>query len=153
MHKIKPFKQSEGFCGPASLKIVLHFLGINKTEKQIVDIGKLQRGGVEGEDLIKVAKKLNLKAIIKDHAEIRDIRKYVKKKKIPVIVEWFLEDDGHFSVVEDIDRENIYLQDPDLGHMRAMSLEKFRRVWFSFPGKYIKSKEELTLRRMLVIWK
>lgn len=154
MHKTKPFQQRQGFCGAASLKIILHFFGINKTEKQIIKLsGSTPSKGVEAEDLVKVAKKFKLKAFIKDKAEIKDIKRYVKKKKIPVIVEWFYEDDGHFSVVEDIEKENIYLQDPDLGHIRAMSISKFLRLWFSFPGKYMKNEYDIRLRRMVVIQK
>jgi predicted double-glycine peptidase len=153
MHKTRAFKQSEGFCGPASLKIVLDFLGIHKSEREIVKLGKFKRAATEAEEIVKLAKKLKLKAFIKDNADIKDIRKYVKKKNLPIIVEWFLEDDGHFSVVEDIDKENIYLQDPDLGHLRSISLQKFKRIWFSFPGRYIRIERDLRLRRMIVIQK
>lgn len=147
------FQQREGFCGAASLRIILHFLGIKMTEMQIIKMmGAISRG-IEGEHMVKLAEKLKLKAFIKDNAEISDLREYVKKKKTPVIVEWFLEDDGHFSVVDNIGKENIHLQDPDLGHIRAMRLDIFKRLWFSFPGKYIKDKSDLTLRRMIVITK
>lgn len=154
MYKTKPFQQRPGFCGIASLKIILNFFGINKTEKQIIKMSVTTPAkGIEAEDLVKVAKKFKLKAFIKDRAEIKDIKRYVKEKKIPIIVEWFLEDDGHFSVVIDIDKENIYLQDPDLGYMRAMRIPVFMRVWFSFPGKYMKSEYDIRLRRMIVIRK
>jgi predicted double-glycine peptidase len=151
MLKTRAFQQRPGACGPASLKILLHFFGITKTEKQIIQMsGATPEKGIEAEDLIKVIKKFKLKVAIKDRAEIKDIRKYVKEKKIPVIVEWFLVDDGHFSVVTDIDRENIYLQDPDLGHIRAMTISTFMRLWFSFPGKYMRGEYDIRLRRMIV---
>jgi predicted double-glycine peptidase len=145
------FQQRDRLCGPASLKIVLHYFGIKKTEKQIANAVKAKHLGVEASDLIKIAKKWGLRGKIKDHAELKDLSRWVKKKGIPIIVEWFLDDDGHFSVVVDIDRENVYLQDPDLGHVRAMRRDIFLKVWFTFPTKYMKRESDLVLRRMLVI--
>jgi len=149
----KSFQQREGFCGAASLKIVLHHFGIEKTEKQIVNAVKATRAGIEAKDLLRYAKRLGLKGKIKDHAELQDLSRWVKKKGIPLIVEWFEEDDGHFSVVVDIDRENVYLQDPDLGHVRAMRRDIFLRVWFTFPGKYMKRESDIVLRRILILHK
>jgi predicted double-glycine peptidase len=154
MIHIKPFEQRSDYCGPASLKMVLHHFKIEKTEKQIINAVKAKHGlGIEAEDLLKYAKKLGLKGKIKDHSELGDLTRWVKKKKIPVIIEWFEEDDGHFSVVTDIDRENVYLQDPDLGHIRAMRRDIFLRVWFTFPTKYLKRESDLILRRMLILYK
>jgi predicted double-glycine peptidase len=53
----------------------------------------------------------------------------------------------------DIDRENVYLQDPAIGHMRAMTRKKFLRVWFNFPTLYMKKESDLNLRRMLILYK
>ena len=38
MLNITPFRQKPGFCGPASLKMVLDFWGVKITEKKIVVI-------------------------------------------------------------------------------------------------------------------
>jgi len=154
MLKIKPFRQETGYCGPASLKMVLSYFGVKKTEKELVKLTNCTREwGVEAWVLLKVAQKLGFKGFVKDESTIDDIRKYVLDKKIPVIVDWFSEDDGHYSVVVDIDKENIYLQDPEMGHVRAIRLKKFWRVWFDFPDDYIKSKSDLNIRRILVIYK
>lgn len=151
---IKPFQQSDSFCGPASLKIALRHFGIEKSEKELARMAGLKRSvGVEAEDMLRISKKLGLKGFVKDFSTIKEIRKNSKDKKRVVIVEWFLEDDGHFSVVSDIDKENIYLQDPHLGHLRAMKINLFLRLWFTFPDKYIKTKDDLKLRRMLVLYK
>ncbi|MFH1585422.1 MAG: cysteine peptidase family C39 domain-containing protein [archaeon] len=150
--KLKPFQQKPDFCGQACLKIVFENFGVELSEKEIVKGVKCGKKGAEAEDLLKFSKKLGFRGFVKDFSSLSDIRKYIKKK-IPVIVEWFYDDDGHFSVVSGIDRENIYLQDPDLGHTRAMSLKLFRRLWFTFPGEYIYHREDINLRRMLVIYK
>ncbi len=154
MIHLKPFQQRPDYCGPASLKMVLHHFGIEKTEKQIANAVKAKHSvGIEAEDLLKIAKKYGLQGKIKDRSELKDLTRWVKKKGIPVIVEWFLEDDGHFSVVTDLDRENVYLQDPSLGHMRAMTRMNFLRVWFTYPTVYLKRESDLILRRMLVLHK
>lgn len=142
----------EGFCGPASLKIALSRLGIDKTERELVKLTKCQEGGVELEELLKVAKKFKVKGFIVENHGIIEIRKYLRKKYI-IIVAWFNQDDGHYSVVSRIDKENIYLQDPELGHPRAIRIEKFKRIWFDFPGNYMRKKKDLQLRKMLVPYK
>ena len=47
----------------------------------------------------------------------------------------------------------IYLQDPQLGHPRAIKLEEFKRIWFDFEPAFMATKEDLLLRRMIVILK
>jgi len=151
MIHIRPFQQRDRHCGPASMKILLHHFGIVKTEKQIANAVKAKSLGVEAEDLLKIAKKWGLKGHIKDHSELKDLKHWVKDKKIPVIIEWFDEDDGHFSVVVDADRENVYLQDPEIGQIRALRRDVFLRVWFTFPTAYMKKESDLILRRMLIL--
>ena len=83
------------------------------------------------------------------------------EKKIPVIVEWFLEDEAHYCVVVDIDKNNIYLMDPYRKYkpaVRKMPLfdngePYFQKLWFSFEGAYMKDKNDLILRRMIVLQK
>lgn len=154
MLQIKPFRQRTGFCGPASLKLILEYFSIKKTEKEIASLcGYKKSKGVEAKRILKAAKKMGLKGFIKDCSEIKDIRKYVLKKKVPVIVDWFSTDEGHYSVVVDIDKENIYLQDPELGRPRAMRIGEFKRVWFDFPGDFLKSKDEIVIRRLIVLYR
>ena len=153
MLKLTAFQQREGHCGPAALKIVLHHFSINKTEKQLAKMsGCTPARGVELPALLKTAKKLGLKGFTKQNANLADIRKALAKHRA-VIIDWFFEDDGHISAASHIDRENIYLQDPHLGHLRAIRLDIFKRIWFTFPGAYMKTKEDLVLRPMLVLYK
>ena len=125
---------------------------MKKTEKEIIKNIKKSKFGIEAEEMLAYAKTLGFKGFIRDFSSLKDISKYIKKG-IPVIVEWFLDDDGHFSVVTGIDRENIYLQDPNLGHRRAITRKIFKRLWFSFAGDYIYHREDINLRRVLVIHK
>jgi len=154
MLNIKPFRQSSGFCGPACLKMVLDYYGVKKSEKELAKLSAATPGkGVGAEGLLKTAKELGFKGFVKDFSNLHDIRIYALNKKIPVIVDWFSATDGHYSVVVHIDQEKIYLQDPDLGRLRTMNLDTFKRVWFDFLGDFLRSKDDIIIRRMIVIYK
>lgn len=153
MLKIKPYLQSPGYCGPASLKMVLEYFGIEKSERTLGKMtGCTKKAGTSALRIIEIAKQLGLKAFIKDFAEIEDIRKFIGKK-IPVIVAWFSVDDGHYSVVVGIDNKTIYLQDPEIGKIRPIELKIFKRIWLDFHGDFLKAKEDIVIRRMIVIHK
>jgi predicted double-glycine peptidase len=153
MLRVAPFKQKYGLCGPASLKMVLSFYGLKLTENKLAKLTKCNpQKGIEARSMVKAAKSLGFKAFFKDNCTLDDLKKYVLNKKIPVIVNWFDTNDGHYSAVVDIDEENIKLQDPGLGRLRALRTDNFYRVWFDFPGDFIKTKDDLILRRMIVIY-
>ncbi len=154
MLKIKPFRQKSGLCGPATLKMVLSYYGVDKSEEQIArDTNCDPELGIEASRMLDYAHDLGFVGYIQDDSTLEDLERLVVEEQTPVIVDWFSEDDGHYSVVVDIDGENIYLLDPELGYVRAMRRGKFFRVWFDFPGEYIRAGDDLTIRRMIVITK
>ena len=154
MLKTKPFDETPGHCGVASFKIVLNYFGIKKTEKELTKLcGWNRTDGVSTKAILKVAKKMGFKGFIQDFSDIKDLKKYVLRKELPVVVDWFSTNQGHSSVVIDIDEENVYLQDPDIGHIRAMEIEVFKRVWFDFSGPFLCAKKDIIIRRMMVLYK
>jgi len=153
MLDVKPFKQTPGFCGPACLKIVFSYYGLEKSVKELAKLSNCSKEkGTSARGLVDAANNLGFNAEIKDNCSFQDIEKYLHKKT-PVIVDWFLNDEGHYSVAVGTDKENIYLQDPHLGHIRAMKLETFYRVWFDFPESFLRTKDDLILRRIIAIEK
>lgn len=153
MLNVQPFRQRTSRCGPASLKMILNYFGVDKTEEELSRLAECtENAGTTAQNLAKAVASFGFKTEIKDFAEIADIKKYVEEKKIPVIIDWFFEDDGHYSVVVGVDNENIYLQDPSFGHRRALRLDTFYRCWFDFEGDYIKSKNDMIIRRLMVIY-
>lgn len=153
MLAVRGINQRSGFCGPAALAMVLDYFGVRKTMKELEKrTGCTAEKGVEGEKLVGVAKEYGLTGFVKDEAGIRDLREYVTKRKIPVIVDWFSADDGHYCVVVDVGRKYVYLLDPEIGKVRKMNLTTFYRVWFDFPGGFMAAKKDLILRRMIVIF-
>lgn len=153
MLNVKPYKQRPGMCGPASLKMVLASFGVKASEARIARLSECAPArGVSARGLITAARRFGMTGLVKDFATLADIRRYVVNRRIPVIVDWFSTDDGHYSVVVNITRTHIVLQDPEIGRTRTMDLRTFTRVWFDFPGQALRSRDDLHIRRMIVIF-
>jgi predicted double-glycine peptidase len=154
--KIRPFGQKNYSCGPACLKAVFDYWGVAVSESEIADIAGTSRNGTSIDGLVKASRHFGFDALVKRNASLDDLRGYIGRD-IPVIVAWFLKDDGHYSVVVDINKNNIVLSDPALkrpfvyGNTRKMSCQKFQRLWFDFPDDYIKEPKDLILRLMIVV--
>lgn len=161
---VKPFQETlgGGYCGPASLKMVLEYFGESYTEKEIAK--RCHRDpdlGTSDSDLAKAAQAYGFEAIIKNNASFVDIERWLKKG-VPVIVNWFTRGrsdygdsdvpDGHYSVVVGLNGKNIYLQDPEIGKIRKINRDDFLGVWFDFTGRYIKAGE-LIIRQIIAIYK
>ena len=164
MLKIKPFQETlnASMCGPASLKIVLKYYGVEATEKELAKlVGTSPDLGADDKGLARAAKHFNFKVKIKNNSSFKDIEKWLDRK-VPVIVNWFTRGrkdysdsniaDGHYSVVAGLDNKFIYLQDPEIGKIRKLERDDFVKVWFDFRGEYIKP-EELIVRQIIAIYK
>jgi len=162
--KLKPFQETlnAGMCGPASLKIVLRYYGIDIEEKELAEmVGWNKELGVNDRGIKKAAENLGFKVKIKNNSSFKDIEKWLNKG-VPIIVNWFTRGrsdysgsetaDGHYSVVAGLDDKFIYLEDPEIGKMRKLKKDDFMSVWFDFSGKYIKSNE-LVIRQIIAIYK
>jgi len=157
MLPVKPIRQKTGFCGVAALRMVLEFFGCKIGERDLIKLTyATAKKGTSAAGIVNAALQLDFVAEIKDQASFKDI-KYWLNKKIPPIVDWFSmfggASEGHYSVVVGLDKKYIYLIDPEIGRRRKMSREDFKRVWFDFGGDFIKIKNDLILRRLIVIAK
>ncbi len=151
MLDVKPFRQSPGYCGPACVKIIFGYFGLDVSESTVAKLSGTTRSfGVEADGLVRAVRQLGWKGYWKDNATMKDLVALVEKKKIPVIVNWFTNDEGHFSVVVGIDDGNVYLQDPELGALRAIRKKTFFRIWFAFSTDWARTKNDLILRRIIV---
>ena len=161
---VKPFQETlhANMCGPASLKILLSYYGIDKSEQVLAQLANVVHDvGIDDKSIARVAESLGFKVQIKNESSFSDIEEWLKRG-VPVIVDWFTRGrsdysdsevaDGHYSVVIGLDDEYIYLQDPEIGAVRKIKREDFMRVWFDFLGELIKS-EELIIRQIIAIYK
>ena len=164
MLDVKPFQETlhAGMCGPASLKIVLGYYGLEKTEQELAELsGATSELGTDDQGITKAAESLGFKTLIKNEADFNDIADWLKKG-VPVIVNWFTRGradyddssvaDGHYSVIVGLDDEFICLQDPEIGGMRKITRDYFLKVWFDFAGKHIRA-DELIIRQLIAIYR
>jgi len=162
---LKPFQETlhTSMCGPASLKMVLAYYGIEKTEQELAQLcGIDSKLGTRVEGIIKAAESLGFTAELKNNSTFEDIQAWLGKK-IPVIVDWFTRGradyhngetaDGHYSVVVGLDDKYIYLQDPEIGTIRKIERDDFTRVWFDFNGEHITSWDEMVIRQLVAVYK
>lgn len=146
---VKSFRQTPGFCGAASLHIVMDFYGKNISEDELAKLSRTSRKlGTEAPDMLDAANHVGFDGFYLDNCELSDIKRWLKMG-FPIIVDWFSTNEGHFSVAFKIDNKNIYLQDPELGKSRKIPLEEFSNIWFDFKEP---KQTDLTRRRMIVIY-
>lgn len=70
---------------------------------------------------------------------------------MPVIVNWFSTNEGHYSVVVGVDDARVVLADPETGKRRSFDHETLMRVWFDFPFPWIKKSSQLRIRYSLAL--
>ncbi len=78
MLEVKPFQETlnAGMCGPASLKIVLDYYGVNKSERELAAMCKVDNElGVDDKTIKKVAEKLDFQVEIKNESSFTEIEK------------------------------------------------------------------------------
>lgn len=162
--QVKPFQETlhGGYCGPASLKIVLDYYGVQRNEREIAErCGRNSKLGTNDVLIKRAVKFYGFNVEIKNKANFTDIQKWLNKG-VPVIVNWFTRGrkdynnskvpDGHYSVVMELDRKNIYLQDPEIGAMRTIKREDFLRVWFDFKKEQMTSWKDTIIRQLIAIY-
>lgn len=147
MIKLKLAKQTKGYCGPASLKMVLSAYGINYSEKQLAKLTKTSRvKGCSEENIIKFAKSLGLKAYVKQKSSIKELKKLIRKN-IPVIVDWYSpEENGHYSVIVGFEKNKILIADPHFGKIRKERIKWFKERWFDVINNKIINKEIIVIK-------
>lgn len=159
---LEPFQETlyAGMCGPASLKIVLDYYGVHRSEQELASLTETTELGTSDISIKRAAESLGFNVVIKNESSFSDIEEWLEKR-VPVIVNWFTRGradysdsevaDGHYSVVAGLDAEHIYLQDPEVGKIRTLKREDFMRVWFDFSGEYIQL-DELIIRQLIAVY-
>lgn len=159
---VLPFQETlnAGMCGAASVKIVLAYYGMEKSEAELAKLLHIDPDlGTDDISLKRVAESLGFSVEIQNEATFEDIAKWLEKG-VPPIVDWFTVGraesdsavpDGHYSVVTGLDDECIFLQDPEIGRIRKLARDDFLSVWFDFRGLVIRP-DELVIRQTIAIF-
>jgi ABC-type bacteriocin/lantibiotic exporter with double-glycine peptidase domain len=131
-------QETEYTCGAASMRMVLDYFGIKKSESQIAKLLKTNK--VRGTWLRyfpRVAEKYKLNYVVKRNASFADLRRLYKKNYAIIIcyspgrTDTYTID--HYSVVRSIDMKNIHLFDPYDGPKTSYSLKYFKKIWLCDP--------------------
>lgn len=127
-----PFFPSKDFqCGPASLAMILNFLGMEITVEEIAkDIYSESAKGTSDFDMIMFAQKKGFKAI-QYSGSIEDLKEKIRANK-PLIV---MTDEGywfykkyHFMVVVGFDSESVIVNSGAQKH-KKIKIEDFKKKW------------------------
>ncbi|MFA6404534.1 MAG: C39 family peptidase [Candidatus Paceibacterota bacterium] len=129
-------QNSNTSCGPASLRMVLEYYGIKKSELELKEISKQGKDGTKHGGIIHVIVKSGLYAFVDNDTSIISIKDQINNGH-PVIIN-FIEpsnEEGHYAVVIGIDEDNIILNDPWNGEGFTLEIDKFEKRWRSSDGK------------------
>ena len=121
--KIIPHEQSRaGFCGPAALRTLIAYFGVLKSEKFLADLcGATISKGTRPERLVKAVQRLGFKVKNAENGSWKGLNDYINRKSLPVLVDWFMVNDGHYSVACGLNKKMIWLADPSIGKVSQMS--------------------------------
>lgn len=148
--RMKAFFQKADFCGPVSAQIVLAYFSREYDQDYLAGLCKTTtEDGTDHADLVSAMETLGASVHHRAGGKIKDLRFFVLKERLPVIVGWYSptlprkwkfvpdkdEVEDHFSVVYHLSSTNIYLMDPETATgRRRMSLDRFKKLWWDTDG-------------------
>ena len=135
--KYTHFEQSDGLCGPASLRILLSHFNKNFSEEDLAKLSEATpKYGTEHDGLIKAAKALGGHVFAKENGTLEELKYFIKQEKLPVLIGWFDKDGDHYSVIANITDKNIIIVDPAAKVVkRQLDINDFPQIWFDFIGQ------------------
>lgn len=152
--KIQPMKQEhESGCGPTSIKMAASFLGKNLSSEKIEEAcDSWKEEGMSNEDLTVALEKLSFKTKASYDSSWENIVSENTDNKV-IIVSWMLKGYiGHFSVVDKITEDRIWLAEPESGEIVSMEKIVFLRLWFDYGENWYPEKvTDFKLRWMVVV--
>jgi hypothetical protein len=147
---IPDVRQSTNYsCGAAALQAVLSYYGVDKRERDLMDMLKTSEAvGTSPENIVRVAKELGFQAEPRENLKYEDLEE-AYRAGIPVICDiqawtaappgnqaWAADwEDGHYVVLLGADPEFIYVEDPSLlGTRGIIPKREFIDRWHDYEG-------------------
>lgn len=133
-------QKTEYTCGPASLKAVFHYFGIETTEEVLAaSLKTTPAEGTAWSDMVRVSQENGFRIIHDGKLTIAKMKKFLDKK-LPVIVgfqacmgrnhdysnEW---DAGHYAVVIGYNKKGFVFEDPYIDMRICLSYKQFVSRW------------------------
>ncbi len=161
MIKVLPFKQSDtSRCGPAVIKMILGYYGIDVTEDEIcLQCDHSYEKGCTDRGMQKAFKHYGFATKIKENSTFDEVEYWIKNH-YPVIVDYFSGgeslgemSDGHSGIILDINKENVYLLEPIKAEVLVISRHDFMRVWFDWRDEdYLTDFNNMVMRQMIIAY-
>ena len=156
MPKVRPLTpiHSRG-CGPICIKMAVDYFDMPYSLSHIDKISRCrQKGGLTNKDLLATLKRLGLSVSTKRRSSWKDLRSLNTEKNV-VILSWMLNGYvGHYSVLDKVTSEHIYLADPEKSDIIKISKFKFMRLWFDYEDIWYPQKtSDIQLRWLAVVKK
>jgi len=129
-------QKTDWTCGPACLKVVLHFFGVNKDISELIkELKTTEKTGTDHQRMINLLKKYKLKFIVKKNATLEEIKKSLIDSL--VVVDYFIPyyQESHYSIVKKIKGERIYFHDTHFGPNHRYKIDYFLRNWWDEEAK------------------
>ncbi len=126
-------------CGPATLQMVLAFLGEQKSQRKIRKLMKaspreLKSHGVDNYKMVRAIQRAGFYAYVNEYSNLDELKLFVKQG-YPVVINYVepSHNDGHFAVVKGFNSllGTIILNDPWNGADFTLSEKQFLSRWHS----------------------
>lgn len=126
-------------CGPATLQMVLAFLGEQKSQRKIRKLmkaspGELKSHGMDNYKMVRGIQRAGFYAYVNENSNLDELKLFVKQG-YPVVVNYIepSHEDGHFAVVKGYNSllGTIILNDPWNGADFTLPEKKFLARWHS----------------------
>lgn len=154
--KVTPIKQrDDSACGPTSIEMTLHTLGVPHTYNDIVKTSSYKKtDGMTNEKVAEVLSKMGTQVTTQSQTTWEELMKANTKNSV-IIVSWMLKGYiGHLSVVERVNKESIILAEPTTGAYEKMHRIQFLRLWMDYDGMWFPDKNtDIQLRWMCIVTK
>lgn len=155
MLKLHSIKQWDGnACGPASIEMTAGYLGVPLARATIAKVSRYrQRQGLSNVELVETLRDLGFGVRAKSLATWADLRAASRSQKSVAIVSWMLDGYiGHFSVVEKVTADGVYLADPLSGKIVRLQRIAFLRLWLDYDELwYPRTNGDIQLRWIAVV--
>lgn len=135
--KLLKYKQKDDWtCGPAFLKVVLDYFGIEKDISTLIkELGTTRNDGTDESSIVKLLKKYKLKFIVKENTSLDDLRGYLKDHLVVVCFWVPFYKFSHYSIVKGVDSERIYFHDTWFDPNHSYKIDYFLRNWWDEESK------------------
>ena len=139
------FKQEKSTtCGPACLKMILAFMGMNYSENELETICETGWLGNTCEEIVEGAKKLGFKSEVLENIDIEELKQLLESNYpiiallSPSILYGGIVGFGHFVVIIGFDELKVYYHDPAFEKDLGKPIDVFFEAWEKYSLKGVK---------------